>query len=121
EEKLNNAKFHLRDAAGNAQAAAAVVARLDGGEGDPVVHSDVKAALAKLDTADAKLALAANHLTGLPADHPEVKPVKDFADSAGAKLGALRTRLEAADGELGKVSRVNNYPAYDNDLEMVEG
>lgn len=118
EEQLKNARFYLKEVDRNGAAVAAIVQRLDG-EGEPVVHGDVQEALNTLKVADDKYALAAKYLEGLPADHPEVKPVAENAAEAHDALGALRSRLEAADARLGKLTDMGNYPDFDADYEKM--
>lgn len=120
EEQLKNARFYLKEVDRNGAAVAAIVQRLDG-EGEPVVHSDVQKALNTLKVADDKYALVAKYLEGLPADHPEVKAVAENAAEANDALGALRSRLEAADAQLGKLTDMANYPDFDADYEKMGG
>lgn len=118
EELLKNANWYLRETNSYADKAAAVVAQLDGGDSKPV-HRDVVLALENIEAGKKKHALAVDYINQLPAEHPKVKEAADAVNQAGDRLGALASRLSAADTELGKLAGIGNYPDYDKDVELL--
>lgn len=118
EELLKNANWYLRETNSYADKAATVVSRLDGGDGKPV-HSEVVAALGNIDTGIKKHALAVDYINQLPGDHPLVKQAAVEINQAGDRLGAMASRLGAAEAELGKLAGIGNYPNYSKDYELL--
>lgn len=118
EKALKDANWYFREVDKYAAAAAAIAQRLDG-QGEPVVHADVKAGLASLGRAWEKHTLVEERLSQLPADHPQVKPSIDLAAQNKAALGALGSRLQAADAELDKLTNMTHYPRFEADFEKV--
>lgn len=119
EKTLKDARWYVREVDKYCASAAVVVARIDG-EGEPAVHSDVKAGLASLDRAWEKFKLVEGYLGALPSDHPQVAPTIKAAKDAKSTLGALSSRLKAKDAELDKLTNLANYPNYDQDFQKLQ-
>jgi len=118
EKKLKDADYYLREVDREEKKAAETLGKFDG-EGPKPVYAEVVAALEHLDKAQQRLGLVAKNLEQLPADHPQVKPSVDNYNSARDTVGALRSRLGAIETELAKIAKVENYPKYAEDLEML--
>ena len=95
-----------------------VVKRIDG-EGEKPVHSEVKLTLDTLVRAEQKHGYAMKELNALPAEHPQVAEVLEAARSCQDMMGAYRSRLEAESGILQKLSGMENYPAYAEDMDLM--
>lgn len=118
EDQLGNARFNLRDAQSRLKPAQAVVSQMDDPE-KKVVHSQVVNALKALDSAQEKLGHANKTLASLPAEHDKVAPVISDAKETANLIGGLKSRLDAAEKELGKLAKIENYPNYNKDLELL--
>ncbi len=117
-DQLKNARFNLRQADGFARAAAAVLARIDG-EGHKPLHKEVRSALDSLRRSIEKFNDAAETMRGLPVDHPEVAAFAAEIRSKGNEIQALKSRLQAEDAKLQKITGMENYPDYKKDFELV--
>lgn len=119
EQKLKDARWYLREVEKYIGGAMEVVKRMDG-EGEPVVHADVRAALNSVETAEAKFKLVEGYLAELPADHPQVQAVAAEAAKQKDTLGGLQSRLKAADAQLDKLTGMRHYPNYDEDFRKIQ-
>lgn len=117
-DQLGNARFNLRDSQGYANHATSIVAQIDDPE-TTIVYSQVVGALQSLVRADEKLGYANTALAELPAEHPDIAAVVQNAAALGDQIGATRERLTAAEAELGKLAKIENYPEYDHDFELL--
>ena len=120
EDLLKNARWYLRETNGYADKAAAVVARMDADQGPKPVHREVRDALELTNTGKQKYDLAMGYIDQLPEGHPQVKPVADEIKQAGDKLGAIASRLTAANTVLAKLTDMANYPNYDKDFTLLQ-
>lgn len=118
EKLVKDANWYVRETNSYADKAAKVVAALDA-EGPKPVHSEVRQALEAVKTGLTKHALAVGYIEQLPADHPQVKPTADAVKQAGDRIGALGSRLEAADAELDKLTNMVHYPNYQQDYALL--
>jgi len=118
EEVAKNARWYLRETTGYTDKAAAVVAKMDA-EGPKPVHQEVLNGLQLIKTGKEKHALAVGYIEQLPADHPKVKPTADGIQQAGDRLGALESRLSAAEAQLGKLTNMANYPNFEQDHTLL--
>lgn len=118
EEALKRAQYNLREAQGLGGKVGEIVKRIDG-EGEKPVHSEVKHALETLARAEQKHGYAMKELPALPADNPQVAETVEAARSCGDLLGAYRSRLEGESAKLQKVSGMENYPRYEDDMDLM--
>jgi len=119
EKTLKDARWYLRQTQGYNAKAQAVVAAMDAEEGPKPVHSQVQAALGVLKTSAEKHKLAVDYINALPGEHPAVAETAKQTDAAGDTLGALRSRLEAEDARLAKITGLENYPQYQADFDLM--
>ena len=120
EDLLRNARWFVRETNAYADKAATVVERMDDENAEKPVHKELIAALELIETGKQKHKLAQGYIDQLPADHPTVKPVADDVKQAGDRLGALASRLTAADAKLAKLADINNYPNFDKDFTLLQ-
>ena len=118
EKLLKDARFHLRESEGYSKAAATVVARVDGGTNKPI-HAEVKKAMNSLGRAISKHKNAVSAINQLPASHPDVAAIIKEANHAGNTMGAIRSRLQAEDRRLDKITNLSSYPNYQADYDIV--
>lgn len=118
EDKLKDARFHLRDAQGKGKAVASVIEQIDD-EKTNVVYRQVIVAINTLNAAQEKLNLSYKTLEPLPGDHPKITEAIKEVRSTNDTFGAMRSRLKAEYVKLDKLANLKNYPDYDKDYALL--
>lgn len=120
EEKLKNARFHLREVEGKAAALADLVAQIQAaGDVRSFDHREVQAGMNTLADADRKVGHARAQLEGLPADGAGVKDVTDALAQVVAKLAAARQALTPVHEQLAGLINPASYPTLPADTERL--
>lgn len=118
EDKLKDARFHLRDAQGKGKASGKVIAAIDD-EKTTVVYRQVIEAANTLNAAQEKLNLSYKTLEPLPAEHPSIVAAMKEVRETNDQFGAMRERLKAEYLKLDKLANLKYYPDYDKDYALL--
>lgn len=120
EEALRNARFHLREAEAFAARARTTLERLEGPDASTLQHREIGAALTAVGEAATRHARGMAQLADLAEGHPQVQPLVQELATLGAKIASQRSRLEIADAEMQRLTRMDSYPEYDADFAMLQ-